>query len=84
MLMIPYLKQELFRTWTMPKKSRSRTRAIWPKEEKTRNLFCHTGRNKLIRKKLNIDEFGRYKGGLPKNVPYNVAQVRGNSAQMPG
>jgi len=33
---------------------------------------------------LNIDEFGRYKGGLPKNVPFNIAQNRGNAVNSPG
>lgn len=33
---------------------------------------------------MNIDEFGRYKGGLPKNVPNTVGSVRGSSANTPG
>jgi hypothetical protein len=33
---------------------------------------------------MNIDEFGRYKGGLPKNVPFSVAGRRGSAANTPG
>lgn len=33
---------------------------------------------------MNIDELGRYKGGLPQNNPYNIAQKRGTSANKPG
>lgn len=33
---------------------------------------------------MNIDEFGRYKGGLPQNVPFNVAAQRKGAANDPG
>ena len=49
-----------------------------------RKFYCLIFRNRLIRKKLNIDEFGRYKGGLPQNVPFNIAERRGSAANGPG
>ena len=33
---------------------------------------------------MNIDEFGRYKGGLPQNVPFNIAQQRKGAVNNPG
>lgn len=33
------------------------------------------------RKKFNVDEFGRYKGGLPKK---GLGYFRGNSMGLPG
>ena len=40
--------------------------------------------NRLVRKKLNIDEFGRYKGGLPRKSTVNSGQNRGGAANRPG
>lgn len=33
---------------------------------------------------MNIDQFGRYKGGLPKFNPYGDPSIRGSSANIPG
>ncbi len=33
---------------------------------------------------MNIDEFGRYKGGLPKKVHASDPSLRGGAANTPG
>ncbi len=33
---------------------------------------------------MNIDEFGRYKGGLPKMTSPNSSSPRGGAANIPG
>ena len=58
-------------------------RVTFPKGEKIRTKLKYF-RNRIVRKKMNIDEFGRYNGGLPKNLPSNIGQNRGSSANIPG
>ncbi len=59
-------------------------KAILLKEDKKRNLLSLSFSNRLVRKKLNIDEFGRYKGGLPSKSTVNNGQNRGGAANRPG
>jgi len=33
---------------------------------------------------MNIDEFGRFKGGLPQNTPYGLGRVRKGASNEPG
>lgn len=68
----------------MHKKSKQPRRVTSHKEETKRNLKIIFDRNQLIRKKMNIDQFGRYKGGLPRNVPDSIYGNRGSSANSTG
>lgn len=54
------------------------------KEEIKRNLFIDLYSNRLIRKQMNIDEFGRYKGGLPQKGPVDIGARRKGAANEPG